>query len=185
MSEFGQLLAGCRRHDPAAFAALVAKYLPHVRAAVRRRLSGRLRTRFDSHDFTQNVWASFFRQSLDRLDLPTEASLVAYLARMAELKVAEEGRKQLTLKADVRRDVPLGEVPEPAARTPTPSGLAVADDRWAALTAGLTDRDREMVQMLHDGETYEAVAERFGLTVKTVQRLIGKLRDLPPAEDVS
>jgi RNA polymerase sigma factor (sigma-70 family) len=184
MSEFESLLAGCRRRESVAFAALVERYLPHVRAAVRRRLNPRLRARFDSADFTQNVWASFFQMSLDRLDLTTEAALVAYLARMAEVKVFEEVRHQLTRKADVRRDVPLGEVPEPSGRVPTPSGEVAAADRWAELTAGLSTRDQDMLGMLRDGHTHQAVAARFGLTAKTVQRLMDKLRGRGPTGDL-
>lgn len=183
MSEFERLLDGCRRREPGAFALLVERYLPHVRAAVRRRLSPRLRTRFDSLDFTQNVWASFFQVTLDRLDLPTEAALVAYLSRMAELKVNEEFRHQLTRKADMRRDVPLGDVPEPAGRGATASHQAIAADRWDELTAGLSDRDRDMLRMLGEGHTYRAVAERFGLTAKTVQRLMERVRGGPPAQE--
>jgi RNA polymerase sigma factor (sigma-70 family) len=176
-------LAGCRRREPGAFAALVERYLPHVRAAVRRRLNPRLRARFDSADFTQNVWASFFQMTLDRLDVTSEAALLAYLARMAELKVAEEARHQLTLKSDVRRDVPLGDVPEPTGRVPTPSGEVAATDRWAALTVGLSDRDQDMLRMLRDGHTHQVIADRFGLTAKTVQRLLDRLRDRRPTGD--
>lgn len=176
MTEFEQLLDGCRRREPGAFATLVERYLPHVRAAVRRRLTARLRTRFDSHDFTQNVWASFFQVTLDRLDLPTEDALVGYLARMAELKVAEEFRHQYTRKADVRRNLPLEAVPELVGRVSTPSMEAMATDRWEALTAALSDRERAMLRMLHDGESYHMIGERFGMTAKTVQRLMEKLR---------
>jgi len=182
MSEFDELLDGCRRREPGAFATLVERYLPHVRAAVRRRLSARLRTRFDSLDFTQNVWASFFQATLDRLDLPSEEALVAYLSRMAELKVNEEFRRQLSLKGDMRREVALGDVPEPAGRGATASQQVLTDDRLAAVTAGLSDRDRDMLRMLSEGHTYRSVAERFGLTAKTVQRLMDRVRDQPPAE---
>lgn len=183
MSEFEHLLAGCRRREPGAFASLVERYLPHVRAAVRRRLNRRLRARFDSADFTQNVWASFFQMTLDRLDVTTEAALLAYLSRMAEVKVFEEVRHQHAQKADVRRDVPLGEVPEPSGRVPTPSGELAAADRWEALTAGLSARDQDMLGMLREGHTYQAIAARFGLTPKTVQRLMDRLRDRGPTED--
>jgi RNA polymerase sigma factor (sigma-70 family) len=176
MTEFEQLLDGCRRREPGAFAELVERYLPHVRAAVRRRLTARLRTRFDSHDFTQNVWASFFQVTIERLDLPSEDALVGYLSRMAELKVVEEVRHQYTRKANMRLDLPLEAVPELAGRVPTPSVEAIAADRWEALTAALSDRERDMLRMLRDGESYQAVGERFGMTAKTVQRLMEKLR---------
>jgi RNA polymerase sigma factor (sigma-70 family) len=179
MSEFDQLLAGCRRREAGAFAALVARYLPLVKAVVRRQLSARLRSRFDSHDFAQDVWASFFQITLDRLDVPTEQALIAYLAKMAEVKVAEEGRHQYTRKGDIRRDLSLADVPEPAVAA-TPSQEVTAGDRWRQLTAALTPREREMLDMIRDGHTQEAVAARFQLTVKTVQRLLQKVRRTSP-----
>lgn len=182
MSDFERLLDGCRRQEPGAFAALVERYLPLVRAVVRRQLSARLRTRFDSHDFTQNVWASFFQVTLDRLQVPTEDDLVAYLARLAECKVAEEGRDQQALKRDIRRERSLADAPELSGSGNTPSQEVLARDRWEALTAGLSEREREMLCMIRDGHTHEAVAARFDLTTKTVQRLVERLRRRPRPE---
>jgi RNA polymerase sigma-70 factor (ECF subfamily) len=182
MSEFERLLDGCQRREPGAFAALVERYLPLVRAVVRRQLSARLRTRFDSQDFTQNVWASFFQVTLDRLVVPTEGDLIAYLAKMAECKVAEEGRDQHTLKRDIRRDRSLTDAAEPSGGGNTPSQEVMARDRWEALTAGLSEREREMLSMLRDGHSHEAVAARFDLTTKTVRRLVEKLRHRPRPE---
>ena len=178
MSDFERLLDGCRRRDPGAFALLVERYLPLVRAVVRRRLSDRLRSRFDLHDFTQDVWASFFQVTLDRLDLSSEDALIAYLAGMAEVKVVEQGRNHHTQKADIRRERSLDSTPELSAGN-TVSQEVMAGDRWEALTAGLSETEREMVCMIRDGHSHEAVAERFDLTTKTVQRLMDKLRPHP------
>jgi DNA-binding NarL/FixJ family response regulator len=114
--------------------------------------------------------------TIDRLDLPTEDALVAYLSRMAELKVAEEGRHQHTRKADVRRDVSLADLPDPPARGATPSAEAIAADGWEVLIANLSQQEQEMVRMLRDGHTHQAVADQFGLTTKTIQRLAVRLR---------
>jgi len=46
----------------------IAVYGPHIRRAVRRRLSDHMRSKFDSIDFEQMVWASVFRQP-QRLDV--------------------------------------------------------------------------------------------------------------------
>ncbi len=179
MNEFERLLDRWRRKEAGAFDELVVRYLPLVRAVVRQKLSGRLRTRFDSLDFAQDVWASFFQMSLTRLDLPTEDHLIAYLAKLAQVKVAEEGRYQHTQKVDIRRERSLASTPEPAGGGNTPSQEVVARDLWEAITAGLSDTEREMVSMIRDGHSHEAVAARFELTTKTVQRLMDKLRPRP------
>ena len=155
-------------------------------AAVRRRLVSGLRMRFDSQDFAQDVWLSFFRAALDRTDLRDEQGLVAFLSQMARLKVAEEYRHQTTQKVGLDRDVPAARVDHPAARGPSPSEAAAADDEWAHLTAGLSDRERQMLQMLRDGHTHADTAAAFQLSEKTVQRLVrrllsrGALPEAPP-----
>lgn len=173
--ELSALLDACRRGDPDAAAELVRRYRPYVQAAVRRRLASGMRLRFDSQDFTQDVWLSFFRAALDRADLRDEQSLVAYLSQMARLKVAEEYRHQTTQKVGLDRDVALAGTGDPTARGPTPSADAVADDEWARLVAGLPDRERRMLQMLRDGHTHADTAAAFQLSEKTVQRLVQRI----------
>jgi RNA polymerase sigma factor (sigma-70 family) len=176
------LLDACRRGDSNAAAELVRRYRPHVRAAVRRRLAADMRMRFDSQDFAQDVWLSFFRAAIDRADLQDERSLVAYLSQMARLKVAEEYRHQTTQKVGLGRDVPFSQTGDPAGRVPTPSADAQADEEWDRMTAGLPDRERQMLQMLRDGHTHADAAAKFGLSEKTVQRLVRRVvtRGLPP-----
>jgi RNA polymerase sigma factor (sigma-70 family) len=176
------LLDACRRGDSNAAAELVRRYRPHVRAAVRRRLAADMRMRFDSQDFAQDVWLSFFRAAIDRADLQDERSLVAYLSQMARLKVAEEYRHQTTQKVGLGRDVPFSRTGDPAGRVPTPSADAQADEEWDRMTAGLPDRERQMLQMLRDGHTHADAAAKFGLSEKTVQRLVRRVftRGLPP-----
>ena len=173
--ELSLLLDACRRGDSDAATELVRRYRPHVRAAVRRRLAADLRVRFDSQDFTQEVWLSFFRAALDRADLRDERSLVAYLSQMARIKVAEEDRHQTTQKVGLDRNIPFGSTGGPADRGPTPSAAAIADDEWERLAAGLPDRERRMLQMLRDGYTHADTAAAFQLSEKTVQRLVRRI----------
>ena len=75
---------------------------------VRRQLPRLLRSRFDSLDFLQSVWGSFFRRMRDA---PTEFEdsrhLVAFLARAAKNKVIDEYRRAASLKQDMHREEPL------------------------------------------------------------------------------
>lgn len=174
-NELPLLLDACRRGEQDATAELVRRYLPHVRAAVRRRLATDMRGRFDSLDFAQDVWLSFFRAALNREDLQDERGLVAYLSQMARLKVAEEYRHQTTQKVGLDRDVPLIPAADPTGRQPSPSEIVVADDEWERMTANLPERERQMLQMLRDGHTHADTAAAFHLSEKTVQRLVRRL----------
>lgn len=173
--EITDLIARCRRGDPGALAELVRRYKPVVRRAVRSRLPSVLRGRFDSIDFTQDVWASFFRVNLDRAELADEPALVAYLAQMARNKVTEEFRRQTTLKIGRERDEPLPPKLALLDDAPTPSAEVIARDRWDHLTRGLDEREKRMLAMVRDGHTQAAIAAEFGLTVRTVRRLVARV----------
>jgi RNA polymerase sigma factor (sigma-70 family) len=181
-TEFTDLLAACRNGVPGAFDELVRRYKHHVRIAVRNRLSGALRKRFDSHDFTQDVWASFFRVTLDRLHLPDETALIAYLSQMARWKVGKEFRHQNTKMVAIGRDMPLDDAGEQLARVATPSAEVIARDRWEALTACLSEREKRLLEMVRDGHTHADIAREFGLSERTVQRMMARLQALTPVE---
>ena len=181
-TEFADLIVACRNGDPLALAEMVRRYKHHIQVAVRSRLSGPLRARFDSHDFTQEVWASFFRITLDRLDLPDESSLIAYLAQMARWKVGEEYRHQNTKKVGIGRDMPLDDAGEQRADVATPSAEVIARDRWEALTADLSEREKKLLEMVRDGHSHADIAREYGLSVRTVRRFVSRIQHLTAFE---
>ena len=73
---------------------MLQRFEAEVRLVVRRQLPRLLRSRFDSLDFLQSVWGSFFRRMRTS---PTEFEdsrhLVAFLARAAKNKVIDEYRR--------------------------------------------------------------------------------------------
>src|ERR1700722_2718444 len=149
--DFLQLLDACRQRDPNATSELVRRYLPYVRIAVRRRLRGAMRTRFDSVDFAQDVWLSFFYSALDRKVLLSEETLISYLCEMARLKVFEEYKHQMRMKIGLDRNehkTPITDIP---GREQTPSTAALVDEEWDRLTAGLSKRHRAMLDKLRHG----------------------------------
>src|SRR5258708_1807407 len=90
--DFTSLMQRVHQGDEDAAWELLDEYGPHVINVVRRVLTNRMRTKADSTDFAQSVWASFFanRSTADRFDRPE--SLMAYLAQIARNKVGEEFR---------------------------------------------------------------------------------------------
>src|ERR1700749_3793425 len=99
-----------RLHDGDEDAAreLLTRFEAEVRLVVRRQLPRLLRSRFDSLDFLQSVWGSFFRRMRTA---PTEFEdsrhLVAFLARAAKNKVIDEYRRSASRKHDMHREEPL------------------------------------------------------------------------------
>ena len=78
-SDFRTLLAGIRSGSEEAAWQLIEQYGPHIRRIVRRRLDRRLRSQFDSVDFVQAVWASFFREPDQIRSFETLPDLIKYL----------------------------------------------------------------------------------------------------------
>src|SRR6516162_9532510 len=89
-----ELLARIQAGDEEAARELLTRYESKVRMVVRRQLPRLLRSRFDSLDFLQSVWGSFFHRVRTT---PTEFDdgrhLVAFLARAAKNKVIDEYRR--------------------------------------------------------------------------------------------
>src|SRR5262249_15126713 len=147
-----RLRDGC----PQAARELFDRYGGHVRRVVRRKLSERLRSQYDSTDFAQAVWASFFT-TRGHYDFTTPDALVAFLAGTALHKGAEAYRTgALTAKRDPRREHPLttleGDTAVPAdRRQPTPSQLAVANEEWERLIRDQPVQYRTALLMLRQG----------------------------------
>jgi RNA polymerase sigma factor (sigma-70 family) len=158
---------------------LVEQYGERIRRAVRRLLHERMRGQFDSLDFVQLVWKSFFsdRATTARFQQPEE--LVAYLATMARNKVGTEARRLLrTQKHDVRREVPLhSQAPEGllSPRGDAPLDLAVARETYAQLLQGQPAHYRRILEMKLQGYSCREIADALGLAECTVRRFLNKL----------
>ena len=131
---FAELVGGLRSGDPASVEALCRRYAPYIRAAVRRQLHPRLRTRFDSLDFVQDVWASFLAIPAERYAFDTPQALHAFLVQMASNRVIEVFRQRFqTQKNDIAREVAANDDSgrdKLASRHPTPSQCAIAVEAW-------------------------------------------------------
>ena len=106
--ELADFLKRIQEGDEGAARELLQRYEPEVRLVVRRQLPRLLRSRFDSLDFLQSVWGSFFRRMRDApTDFEDSRHLVAFLARAAKNKVIDEYRRAASLKNDMHREEPL------------------------------------------------------------------------------
>src|SRR6202022_1858906 len=71
------------------------RYGHHILHVVRRKLHSKLRPKFDSLDFGQDVWASFFAAEPHDQRFESPSALAAFLAQVARNKVAEAFRTRL------------------------------------------------------------------------------------------
>lgn len=179
---FEELLELARAGDQQAAAQIVTRYGKHVRRAVRRILPTRLRSLYDSEDFGQAVWKSFFadREKIARFTQP--AALIAYLAAVARNKVIDESKHRMaTKKHDLTRvqHVAWDSSLAPAdRRTPSPSEVAIAEDVLFRLVGGTAGVHRQILQLRLAGRSSQEIAEITGLHERAVRRAIAKLADL-------
>jgi RNA polymerase sigma factor (sigma-70 family) len=189
--DFAVMMRRVRDGCPEAAREVFERFNPHVQRVVRRHLARRLRRQYDSQDFLQAVWASFFLTPADRYTFTCPDDLVGFLARIAANKVIEAFRHQfLTLKNDIGRELPIGQLPagempvhlaavaaEPAGREPTPSQAAIAEERWELLIRNQPPPRRRVLELLRQGHSLGEAAELTGVHPKVIQRLLRKLNE--------
>jgi RNA polymerase sigma-70 factor (ECF subfamily) len=165
---------------------LLEIYGDHILRIIRRRLHRGMRGQFDSIDFQQAVWASFFALPPERMTFQTAEELAMYLSTMAGFKVAEAFRGQIgTVKRSVLRQRSLDDVGEGnpciiREHEATPSQRMVAEERWEQLNEGQSPVVRQILTMRKDGHSYEDIARVTGLHLKAIQRFLKRLKkDVP------
>jgi len=186
-SELTDFLRRIQAGDESAARELPSRFEAEVRLVVRRQLPRLLRSRFDSLDFLQSVWGSFFRRMRTA---PTEFEdsrhLVAFLARAAKNKVIDEYRRAASRKQDMHREEPLWgdgmrprEVPDPA---DSPSEVAQAHEVLVRLRELMPEDRQAILEMKAEGLSSKDIGERLGISERTVQRVLEELRRRMEAE---
>jgi RNA polymerase sigma-70 factor (ECF subfamily) len=104
---------------------LIARYYDRVRPIVRARLGSRLRRRVDSGDILQQTFETVCR-TFDRFEVEDEASLIGWLAQIAERQIHDEHDRQVARKRSPELEVELDAAGEsgPAGAHPTTQGGA-------------------------------------------------------------
>jgi len=181
-----ELITRARAGDEEAIRTFVERFEHEVRLMVRGRLPRRLRTQFDSMDFVQAVWQSFFVDLKEgSQEFENARHVRGFLAGVARNKVFEQDRRLTrTARYEVAREEPLyvrrgdrehaREVP---AHDPSPSENMQASDRLAILTAGRPQREVEVLTLRHEGRTIDEIADLLEIHEKTVRRIITAARE--------
>lgn len=179
--EFKDLLQEIQQGSQDAAHTFLDRYGEHILRVIRRRLDRKLRSKFDSCDFLQDVLASFFHHPPPPEAFAGPEALFRYLTIMARNKVIDvvRGRMQMQ-KHNVNRENSLdGSAKIQAALVhgpePTPSEVAVADEQWHGMLKGQPAHYQEILKMRRQGHTYGDIAAALHLSPKMVQRLLDKL----------
>jgi RNA polymerase sigma-70 factor (ECF subfamily) len=183
--EFNELLKRAKAGDQRAVRDFLSQFSQEVQTMVRAQLPRKLRTRFDSTDFVQSVWQSFFVEPRqDSPDFSTVEHFRGFLYGMVRNKVTEQHRRLTrTAKCDVAREEQLylrrgsrEVLREIVSPEPTPSQNIQASDRMAQLTAGCSPCEVEVLTLRRQGLTFVEIAAKTGIHERTVRRVIEDVR---------
>jgi len=179
-SEFRSLLDEVAAGSNDAARQLTEQYGRHVVRAVRRYLNTSLRSKVDSQDFVQAIWASFLmdQSALSRIETPR--ALIAFLSRVARNKVLNECSRRLGTQAyDIRRERSIQRSEGVSAvlysRDPSPSQAAVANETRKRLFEGNPEHYQVIVALRLEGNTYTEIAQKTQVSVRTVQRVLDRV----------
>jgi RNA polymerase sigma factor (sigma-70 family) len=162
--------------DRAAAERVFLEFEPYLRMVVRKKLPSRLRAKFDSVDIVQSIWADLlrgFREAGWRF--ADEAHLRAFLVRLTRHRFIDRFRRHRTA---IARERPLGEITpaeEPRSRLPSPSELVQADELSQQMLALCAPAHREIVRLRLRGLPVAEIANRTGLHIGSVHRVLHDL----------
>jgi RNA polymerase sigma-70 factor (ECF subfamily) len=153
-------------------------YEPYLRMAVRRRLSGRLRSKLDSMDIVQSVWADVlggFRDAGWRFT--DRAQLRAFLVRIARNRLIDRHRQ---LHRALEHEQALADTSAddlPLAQGPRPSEIAQGNELWTRLLEQCAPVHREILVLRREGLLLTEIAARTGLHEGSIRRILYELAE--------
>jgi RNA polymerase sigma factor (sigma-70 family) len=183
--DFADLMMRAKAGDQGAIRLFLARFGREVQMMVRARLPQQLRGQYDSTDFAQAVWLSFFSDLSHGAPIFEKVvHLRRYLAGVARNKIYEQHRRLTrTEKYHIRREERLfirrdgREVPRDViSPDPSPSQAAQAEDRFERLIAGRSQREVAVIQLRRVGLTFEEIEARTGVKQRTARRIIEAAR---------
>jgi RNA polymerase sigma-70 factor (ECF subfamily) len=168
------LLLRMRAGDFRAAEGVFLAYEPELRRIVRRRLSSRLRAKFDSLDVVQSVWVRVLHDYREGgRDITSPAHLRNFLARVAHNCLTDRLRRY---RKALEHERPLADDGPPvAARQPRPSEEARANELWENMLDSCPPQHHDVLRLKRQGLPLAAIAERTGLHEDSVRRILRKL----------
>jgi RNA polymerase sigma factor (sigma-70 family) len=176
--EFADLMKRVQEGSQEAAKELHSLYGEHILRVVRYRLHQRLRSKFDSYDFVQDVWASFFTDIPHKHIFKSSQDLIGFLTEVARNKVAQAVRTRMQRqKFNVNREIPLDCLPEdtfPKAQGSPSEGLKDQEE-WLKFLQKLPLVHRRIFLLWREGKSSATIAEELNISQRTVNRVVSKL----------
>lgn len=167
-----ELVQRAQDGDLSAHNQLFGRYYERVRRIVRLRLGAGLRSHLESGDILQETFVAAV-QAFENFEVRNEASLINWLAKIAEHRIRAAAERMGAEKRDRRREVALehvrssldrGElVCDPVDELPLPDEIAAEAELVGLIEdalAALSDDHREVILLRnYTGASYQTIAE--------------------------
>jgi RNA polymerase sigma-70 factor (ECF subfamily) len=167
------LLEKLCRGDADAAEQVFTAYEPYLRLVVRRQLSPSLRSKFDSIDVVQSVWADVlhgFREAGWRF--ADAAHLRSFLVKATRNRFIDRLRQHRNALA-VEEPLGIGDTAStPVSSQPRPSEVAQADELWTQMLDLCPPEHRPLLELKRQGLPLAEIAARTGLHPSSVRRIL-------------
>jgi RNA polymerase sigma-70 factor (ECF subfamily) len=167
------LLAKLCSGDAAAAEQVFRTYEPYLRMVVRRLLPKRLRSKFDSIDIVQSVWADLWRGFQEAgWHFENAVQFRTFLIKMTRNRFIDRLRRHRgALKHERPWEHVSQEVPR-ATREPQPGEVAQAEELWDELLALCPPAHHQLLTLKRQGLPLAEIASRTGLHESSVRRVL-------------
>jgi RNA polymerase sigma factor (sigma-70 family) len=162
--DFVTLMARVVAHSEVAAQELLERYEPYLLRAIRRKLHKKIRPKFDSLDFAQDVWASFFADLPEDHTFKSPKDLAAFLTTVAQSKVIDAVRQRLKRqKYNVNREESLDDSDQLdkeslVARQQSPVEILVGKEDWEEFLKKHPLAYQRIFVLLRKGKTSQEIA---------------------------
>jgi RNA polymerase sigma-70 factor (ECF subfamily) len=166
-----QLYAG----DDSAAEKVYRLYEPYLRKVVRRQLPRQLRSKFDSQDVVQSVWAHLLRGFREaNWQFAGPAQLRAFLATVTRRRLTDRVRHY---HLSQQHEVALagGDAAQFPTAQPRPSEIVGADELWERMLAACPPEHHEILRLKRQGLRLTEIASRTGMHEGSVRRILRKI----------
>lgn len=184
ISEFECLMDQVLAGSEEAVWELAETYTPYIIRSVRLSLSPKLRTKLDSQDIAQALWASLLLDNSGLSNVKSPGGLIAFLSRAARNKVVDQVRRHHAQKNDISREVRVdfssgGDAKEATlyAQDPTPSQIFSVREHWDEIVARASERDQRILRSRIEGRSFKDISVEFQVSEMTARRAIESLID--------
>lgn len=184
--QFDALMRDVMAGSEAAAQQLFKDYEPLLLHAIRRRLNKHIRSKFDSLDIAQDVWASFFAEIPEKRQFESPEHLMAFLTTLAKNKVVDTTRHTLmTQKRNPNREQSLDDSQRfdkanLAGPQATPSQIVMSQEEWSAFLRRQPLVYRRVFILMVEGKTATEIADELHIDAKTVRRIMARAAALAP-----